>query len=232
MHSAIQKSPNFRGSFVINYKKMAPQLRIGFEEVIGKNGKIIFENYKGQKDTVMYVLKNSKDYGAAHYIKDNKMGFKYMPEVDTKGRFDTDFPEELNAYLKENKPKVISRIAELMQYIEMNRTNCRAIKDSHLSVLDKFMQKNIMQIEGVKVKNNKGVVTIRNAENGAMIVSSPMSKYGISYIYVKPAISHESATRYAVDKDGNILAQFSTPDGMIQFRENFSKAINYHLHGD
>lgn len=60
----------------------------GFEHAIGKHKRLVFDVFGGKKDTTLYVLKDSKDYDAAMFLKTNNKRFKYMPDINKIVRFE------------------------------------------------------------------------------------------------------------------------------------------------
>ena len=108
---------NFKGSFLINYKNVPVGTRKNLETVIGKNGKVVFDNFANKKESVMYVLRNSKDKAVADFVEQNKLDFKYYPEINTQFRFDSDDESTLVNYIKNNKPKIISNLNDLLPLI-------------------------------------------------------------------------------------------------------------------
>lgn len=222
------QNPNFNGTFLINYRKALPGTKTKLEEVVGKNGKLIFENYAGNPNNILYVLKNSKDYDVAHFVKRNELTFKYLPGIDTRLRFETE--DEAKRYIKNNKPQIIETLKDMLTFVEENRLKNRAKKDSNVSYVDKILKAINLDIKGSKTRNASGVTTICDKENEGLVLISPQSKFNINYVYVDPPNKYEDAKRYAIDADGNILATFNTPDGIKTFNEKFKKAINHHLH--
>lgn len=222
---------NFTGAYLINYKKAIPNLQAGFERAIGDHKRQIFRNYAGDKDTVLYVLKNSKDYDAAHFIHKNEMKFQYMPDVDTKLQFDERKPEEPVKYLQENTPKVITKMKELVKFVEENRLKNRAVKDSHLSLVDKILN-NIGVKPKVKAQffDKTGVIKFIDKNAGGEIIISPKGQNSISYVYYKPFNKYDLPTMFAVDKQGKKIAVFEDADEILQFRKNFNNAIKQYSH--
>lgn len=218
---------NFQGSFLINYKNTPKIARESFEKAIGEHKRQIFESFDGKKDEVLYVMKNSKDYDATQKVKAFNLRFKYMPDVDTKLRFDTESPQEVVAYINDNKPKTISKLNELVEYIGTYRSKCRARylgAAQPRDFADEILESLKIDIKGVKTKDSKGIVTIKDNENNGLVVISPKSKFGISYVFYKPANKYEYEHRYAVNENGELLASFNTPDGIKKFKECFVKA--------
>lgn len=225
-------SINFKGSYLINYKRGQKLAREAFEKSIGEHRKQIFESFDGKKDQVLYVLKNSKDYDAAQVVKQHNLKFKYMPEVTTKLKFDIEKPQEAIDYLSQNSPYTITKLDELNSYIEANRLKCRARYDIPKPVgpkkdfADDILKNLKIEIKGVKIKDSRGILKIKDKENDGIVVISPKSKFGISYVFHKPANKYEHESRYAVNEKGELLATFNTPDGIKKFKECFTKTLN------
>lgn len=223
--------PNFKGSFIINYKNTPSNMRQELEKNFNKKGKIIFENFEGD-NTVLYVLRDTKDYHVANFINKNQLKFKYMPDISSKLQFENSQPDVVSDYIKQTKPKVIKKISELMTFVQANREKNKAIKDSHLSLYQKALL-NLKINTNIKGKKNaKGIYIIKDTKNDGIICFSPKSKNGISYIYVKPSNSYDEIMRYSIDEKGNILRTYQTPEGIKVFSEKFNQTIKHHLHLD
>lgn len=215
---------SFKGTFIINYKNTIPGIKEGFEKAISDHKRITFNNYRN-KDTVLYVLKNSKDYGAANFIQKNRIKFQYLPDVDTKLRFEPQFPELVTKYIKDTKPRIINKISELMDFVSKNRIHNRAKYGSESNWNKYFLQKNNINITGKAVKDSQGVTTIKDEINSGKAVISPESKLGTRYVFIKPGNKYEDPMYLAADKKGNIIAKFVSPDEILNFRIQFKKAI-------
>lgn len=218
---------SFKGSYLINYRNSSKLARETFEKAIGEHKRQIFDTFEGKKGQVLYVMKNSKDYDAAQVVKQHHLNFKYFPKMDTTLRFDTEKPEDVINYIKENKPEPITKLSDLMKYIENYRIKCRAkYKDSlpQKSLVDSILENLKIEMKGEKTRNPKGIVTIKNEVNNGLVVISPKSKFGISYVFHKPANKYEHEQRYAVNESGEVIATFSTPDGIKRFKECFMNA--------
>lgn len=231
-------SAQFRGAFLINYKQASyggatHSLRYGFEKVIGKHKRQIFDSFNGKDGHTMYVLKNSKDYDAANYIIRNKLNFKYYPDIDTKLCFEPDKPEDVLNYIKIAHPKIIRSSDKLREYIINFREKFRQKPDSHLSAVDKILAAlKFDKNSGQKVKTSNGVTTFADGDSANKVIVSPRSALGSRFVCVNPNNSYEPIRRYAFDEKGNQLAVFNPPDGIIKFNEEFKKAVKHHLHID
>lgn len=220
-------SPQFKGSFLINYKNTLPELKAGLEEVIGKNHKQMFENFNGKKDNVMYVLKNSKDTKVANYIKENKMKFKFYPEVNTKCRFDEQEPEFVIEYIKKNKPTYYTNTDEMMTALANRGVRIKK-KPEGVNALAVDNILNTLQFSRKEGEINlirDGIVSFVNNSTGDKIIISPSTKLGTRFVYSVPSKEYETIKRYAFDEQGNILKTFDRPDGIKTFNEQFQKAI-------
>ena len=222
---------SFKGTFLIDYKKTLPNMREEMENTVAKHGRIIFDNYAGD-NTVLYVMKDSKDYATANFIKRNELKFKYYPEMSTKLQFENSQPEIVKDYIKTNKPKVINKMSELMEYINKNRNRNKAIPNSHLGLYKQILKKLDIEIDGIKHKDAKGVTTISNKKDDEFVYFSPKSKNGVTYVYAKLNKVISPIRRYAVDEQGNILHTYKSVDAIIKFKEKFNEAIKHHLQID
>ncbi|MBQ4115282.1 hypothetical protein IJD34_07760 [bacterium] len=219
---------NFKGGFLINYKNAPKNMCAMFNEATGKNKKQIFENFNGDKNLVFYVMKHSRDYDAVDFICKNNLKFEYYPQMDTMLRFDLDKPSEVVDYISLNESQKISKFDELKQFVEKFRVKCRAKyadKPRKEDLSEKILKGLKIEIDGVKTKNNKGIITIKDEKNNGLVVISPKSKFGISYVFHKPSNKYEHERRYAVNESGELLATFNTPDGIKKFKECFNKTI-------
>ena len=214
---------NFKGAFFINTKNMSPKMKSMLMGAVGEHKKIVFNDFGNKEGYNLYILKNSKDYNFANFIEENKIRFKYMPEVDTKLQFEPSRPEDVVEYLKNNPQNVITKISDLIEYVNKNRFTNRERKDSHISNLKKLLNSLHINIEGTAAKDARGVTKIVDNANHKLVLISPFSKNDVRYLlYENP---HEKTLHYAIDKEGNIIAKYNTPDGIIKFKEAFKNAI-------
>ena len=222
------KSQQFGGSFLINYKKAILGMREAFESAVGKPKVQVFDSFNGKENQVMYVMKNSKDYDAATFIQKNELNFKYYPEVSTKLQFELDKPQDIVAYIKSTKPKLIQKHHELAEFISKCRENCRQVKDSHLSLVDKILGSlHIDKNSGEKIKKSNAVTIFTDKETGKKVFVSPKNHHGTSFVLVNPNNSYEDVSRYAFDDRGNLLRSFEPPNGLKIFMEKFNEAIKH-----
>ena len=73
------------------------------------------------------------------------------------------------------------------------------------------------------MKSGLHVVTSSVGKERAFI--SPASKNGFKYVMYMPESLEENVKRYAVASDGTILAEFKTPQEILQFKENVNAAL-------
>lgn len=226
MYNSVSNT-SFKGSYLITYKNSSKVARECFESAIGEHKRQIFDAFDGKKGQVFYVMKHSKDYDAAQVVRQHHLNFKYFPKMDTKLRFDTEKPEEVINYINENNPEPITKLADLMKYVENYRIRCRAkYKDvaPQKSLVETILENLKIEMNGEKTKDSRGIITIKDEQNKGLVVISPKSKFGISYVFHKPANKYENEKRYAVSETGEVLATFNSPDGIKRFKECFVKA--------
>ena len=223
---------SFKGAFLINYKRAIPGLQEGFETIVGQHKRQIFRNFNGDKNSVLYVMKNSKDYDVAQFAARNEMKFKYMPDVDTRCRFDEELPEEVVDYMSKNKPTVIDKVSELLDYVAQNRFRCRARKDSHIDRHTRFMNNMGFDFKGEGKTNSRGVTLFIDEKTGKKAVISPKTNSGFRFVAIKPPKKSGEPEIYATTVDGKIVEKFEFPNELLRFRASFKKAIREHLHLD
>ena len=225
MNNTISTNTNFKGAFRIDYNKALKGTREYLEKGLSTTkGMTVYDNF-GAPNNTLYILRNSKDYDFAKFIKKNKMKFEYFPEIDTTTKLNK---KEILSTIEEKKVTVIDKISKMMDFVVNNRMSIRGQKPVEKS--HKKLLKNIFHnLKDQQPKVSKGVITLEDKTTGEMIKISPKSKFGISYIYRKPALKSEDIQRYAVDSEGNVLATFDSPSAIIKFGENFNKAMKCHL---
>lgn len=228
MNNLQINQPSFKGAFLIDYKNTKPVLRRTFEETIARKGRQILPDFEGKFDQTLYIMKNSKDYDTAHFIKENNLKFKYIPDIDTKMQFDSEEPEKVSQYISENKPFVINKLDKLMDFISENRTINRARKNSELSYSQKIIKLLGVDMPDVKQKRNDGSKFIINKNTGDALLISPSNKYGSHYVIYTPKDEKKDVIRLAIDKDNNILAKFSSPAEIVRFKQLYIKAVKEH----
>jgi len=221
---------SFKGAFLINYKRAIPGLQEGFETIVGQHKKQIFRNFNGDKNSVLYVMKNSKDYDVAQFVARNEMKFQYMPDVDTRCRFDEELPQEVVDYMSKNKPTVIDKVSELLDYVIHNRYNCRARKDSHIDKHTRFMNNMDLGFVGKGETNSRGVTVYIDEKTGRKAIISPKTNQGTRFVAIKPLNKKDEPEIYATTVNGKIIEKFEYPNELLRFRASFNKAIRDHLH--
>lgn len=223
--SRHQYSPQFKGSFLINYNNTLPHTREFLENTIGEHKRQIFDDFNGKSNQVMYVMKDSKDFDVANFVLKNKLKFKYYPTVSTKLRFEPDQPQMVIDYIKQNKPTLINKYDELKTFITQNRKKCRAVKNSHISTVDLILNTlKFDKTEGSKNKLPNGI-TIFKSNNNNTIVVSPKNDKNTRFIYINPHNEYDPIKRYAFDENGILLKEFSSPNGITTFNQEFKKTI-------
>lgn len=228
MNNTISTNTNFKGAFRINYNKTISGTREYLEKNLSSTkGMVIYDNFVAPNET-LYILRNSKDYDFAKFIEKNNLEFEYFPEISTNLRITKN---ELLSNIQTKKFTIIDTVSKMMDFVTNNRMNVRA-KRALVKTHEKILKNIFHNLKDNKAKDSKGIVTLEDKATGEMIKISPKSKFGISYIYHKPALENEGIKRYAVDDEGNILARFDSPSSIIKFGENFSKAVKHHLHKD
>ena len=226
MLNRINNNVNFNGGFLINYK-LAPQ---GTQETLENNignGKQIFRDWDGDKNSVFYITRDSKDYNIAKFIEKNNLDFKYYPELNTKLRFDPEKRFILLDYLEKNNLKIMDKIDDLIKFLTENRKISKKAKKIKQDPFKPILEKMGIQIEGKTIKSPNGITTIKEKNTSREVIISPLSEHEVRYVRVVPEKPHWETKYYMIDADGNILKEFKTPDAIIAFRKGFNRAVEY-----
>lgn len=82
--------------------------------------------------------------------------------------------------------------------------------------------------KGYTIQSNKGVILVFDKKTNKLAAKiSPPGKFGINYAFVEPKTTDEGPLRYALDKNGKIIFQFTSLSGANQFSKNFSEALKF-----
>lgn len=80
----------------------------------------------------------------------------------------------------------------------------------------------------VRTKDSRGVVLYLDKNTGKPKVQlSPYNENGTTFVRVKDSTFPYEVSRYAVDRDGNFLHKFETPEDINTFNDKFKKAIQF-----
>lgn len=226
MNNSVSNNTNFKGAFLVKYPKTITGIREGLEKNLGNHGKSVFESFGGNENTVLYILRNNKDYDVAKFINKNSISFRYLPEFDTKALYEIGGTlKNVETYLTENKSKFIQKASELMEFVNANREGRRSKQSKPKTMFYETVKEKLkINIQGKVKKNNRGVYTIEDKEHNGLLSISPKSKLGFIYVYVKPSNEYDPIRRYAVNEQGDIVATFQTPAQINKFKEMFKKA--------
>lgn len=228
MNNTISSNINFNGAFKIDFNKTLTGTRKYLEKSIsGTKGVTVYDDF-GSSNNTLYILRNSKDYDFAQFIKKNELEFEYIPEIDTTTK---QSKKELLSAIDEKKVTIIDKISTMIDFVTNNRIGIQA-KKPIVRTHEKLLKNIFHNLKDKKAKNSQGIVTLEDKATGEMMKISPKSKFGMTYIYHKPALKNEAIERFAVDDEGNILASFNSPSSIIKFGENFKNAVKHHLHKD
>ena len=222
---------SFGGAFVINYKRAIPNLREYFERTAFAHGsKQVFENYRGDKNKVLYVLKDSRDYDVAQFIRRNEMKFEYMPEINTKLCLNPWKEQEAYSTIDSVKPKIINKMSDLMKFVEEFRLKIKSEKCPSIGRVDRVLKALKIVPEVKKVFDGTRGVTryIDKAKNGEIIIS-PKGEYGKTFVYYKPSNRYENPSFYEVDHLGENVRQLKTVDEILEFRKKFNDSVKMYI---
>ena len=177
---------NFTGTFLINYgnNKNTKALKEEFETKTTRHGKIKLENYNGIKNQTLYILRNSRDYDVAEFVKLHNLKFKYMPDISSKDFIDVENDEAIiNNEFKNMKSAIITESEDLAKYVKDNRVKHLSMPNSSVSVPNRIMNLlNFKFKDGYSHRHNYGGNIINDGDIECRI--SPKSKDGFYYVII------------------------------------------------
>lgn len=209
---------NFKGAFRIKPCEAKAQKEI---PTLFTQGRQIFSDILEKGDQFV-VIRDNYDKRIGNYIKENAIkNIEYYPQINTKCGLDSEKPQELIELIKGNTTEVLFNIEDILAKI----FDTKKIKHKKTITLDEDIT-NItnalrLNIENPKITVNKNSTTIRDEEKKRSIefVKTLANRY---FVYVKPDSISESTTRCLLDKRGNIIKFYDTPDDIYSFLKRFS----------
>lgn len=216
-----QTQTSFNGGFL--FRNMPQEAKNKLPEIT-KKGKQIFDNFQTKGD-VFLVLRDQYDKKALGFIKEHKLQFEYYPEISTRSGLDSEEPEGLIKLLGKYKYTPINSIRGTQKVLS-NRRKLNNIESTSPEYISKILRALCIDNPGSsETKLVKGASIVDDKEFSRKIIISPPSKHNIHFVCVEPYSSNAPSKRYAIDSDGNILARYSTPEGIRMFQENLSKLL-------
>lgn len=212
---------SFKGGF--RFPNMPQEAKEKLPELIRKR-KQIFDNFEKEGD-VFYLVRDSWDKRVMRFIQEHKLKFEYYPQISTKSGLDTEEPEGLTKLLKKLKPKPVTTITQLRKAISTN-IQASLVKSPEEENIKRIFDALRLDFENYKSSTSlNGCIVLTDIESGKRIHISPASKNGINYVLVEPKSLDLCVERYAIAEDGQILAEYKTPDGIRQFKKNFNDTL-------
>ena len=230
---SVQNSPNFNGSFMINYKNAVKGTREYMETKALNNHKIIFPNWNGDENCVFYITRDNKDYQVASAILRNSLVAKYFPNINTNSRFDPDFPEKLKKLVDSiDKSEIISGPKRIFNYVEKTRPHNRtkiyelekaAKFDSEQKIINSL--NNFFETERIQLEN--GIVKyIDKNGSDAFIEISPKTKGGNCLVKFKDKGVNEVTKFLEFDSNGELVKVYNyneTSDFINKYKQTINR---------
>lgn len=213
------RKTNFQGGFrLIN---LSPEVKEQVPSIIKKHRQV-FDNFEKQGD-VFLVVKDVANTKVAKFIKDNKINFEFYPTINTKSGLDTERPCDLTNLIANIKDTPITNFSQFRKNVVMQKRE-KYITNNSPEYIDKIL-KTLCIDNKHQINNIKGVMVITDKEYNRKILISPPSKLKIHYVKVESEILDNPIERYAIDSNGNILATYQTPNGIMTFNKRFNDLL-------
>jgi len=206
---------NFTGTFLI--KRPTKTMRKEITELAGKR-KMLFDF---KPNNMLCVVRDSKDENIAKYILDRKLYFNYFPELNTASGFDIAHPDKAKAIIKEHTP--VKKAKDLEKLFPKP-----VKKETKFSFIERSLRTFQFNEMNYALRSDKGIIHVFDKDTNKLIARiSPPGKFGINYVHIEPKTIDDSPLRYALDKDGKIIFQYTSLSGAKQFSKNFAAALRH-----
>jgi len=220
MNTQLSSKQNFTGGFRFRDIPEGPRTKI--QTLIKSRGKQIFNDFEKPND-VFLVVRDDYDRAVLKFIKENNLKLEYYPQINTKSKLDSEAPDGLSNLLKENKFKPITSITQFKKHVN-NRNRAAFIENKSSEYIDNVLSSLCIDNKHPIHTHRGAKVVVDNEFNRKIYISAP-SKNNILYVKEQPDSTNQSAQRYAMDFNGNILASYKTPDGIKKFDEKFNSLL-------
>lgn len=216
---------NFTGGFLLH--KPTPRMweKVYNDALQGKKRIIINDLY--EKGDIFFATKNGHDSNILKYLLSKRtLNFKFYPNISTKNRLDSEFPQEAIKILDSelaitSRPKMKEFIKPV--YINPNKNlKYRWKENDHIEQTFKALK---LDPENYVTKTQKHMTVIYD-RNGVMVAcASPNSQRGINYVYQYSNHLNKDFRMLIINHKGEILAQSTDINRMQEFKNNFIKAV-------
>ena len=214
-------STNFKGGF--RFPNMPAEAKEKLPEVVKKRRQI-FDNFEKSGD-VFYTVRDKSDGKLIKFIQNHNLTFEYYPQISTKSGLDTEEPQKLSKLLKDTRPTPITTLTQLKKAISGRKNDGKTLLASDKDI-EKIFETLELELDKVKTTvSPSGCKIVKDLETGEKIWISPASKNNIHYVLIEPKSLEQNVERYAISKDGQILAEYKSINGIKQFKENFNSTL-------
>ena len=214
MERNMDNKISFNGTFLL--KRPTKTVKNEIAELCGNKRKMIFDF----NPDMLCVVRDSKDKAIADYIMKKDLSFKYYQELNTTSGFDIAHPDKAKAILEGHTP--ISSTKELR--IKFPKP---VEKEKKFSFIDRSMKALHLNPETHTTRSIRGTIHVYDKNQNLKARISPPGKFGINYAYVQPKTTDDAPLRFALDKNGKIIFEYTTLSGAKQFQKNFSDALRH-----
>ena len=221
---------NFTGGFLL--KKPSPKMweKIYTDNLQDKKRIIINDLYEA--GNVFFATKSGHDSNILKYLLNKRnLQFTFYPNINTKCRFDNQFPDE--AVKRLDTELAVTDRKEIKKYIKPDPIISPARKllykwkqNDHIEQTFKALK---LDPENYTTKTKNHITRIYN-RNGTLIAKvSPNTTAGINYVYEYPHFSNTNFRMLTINHNGEILSQTQNIEKMTEFNEYFKKAVKFDM---
>ena len=223
---------NFNGSFLVKFPKSNPKLQIEFERSIDPNKFQRIKDVFAEQGNFLYVVREAADISVARFLDAHKRSFrgvKYFPQVSTSDIQGV----RINEYFTEKKPLCIEQISKILEHVnknlerhvvKVNHTVRNIEKRQYNDNIQNIIRKFGIQVIEKSYLSKKCITKIRGTQGSELLIS-PQTEKGYYYIFHRPKSGYGETEYLLVDKYGDKIYNFDTPDKYKNFIKQFEETI-------
>lgn len=216
----LDSNPKFKGAFRFKPTEIKAQQEI---PQLFTQGRQFFSNIL-EKGDMFVVVRDNYDKRIGNYIKENGIkNIEYYPLINTKSGLDSEKPEELLSLLKNKSSSYLTTIKEIFEIIAKQKKAKKTIKID--KELDKIINTLRLYIEKPIIYSSDELTHVRDNHKKRSLEIIALNK-DIKYVYLKPDSLDQSPIRCVINRKGEIVKSFETPDEIMKFVKTFKRLKN------
>lgn len=215
---------NFKGGY--KFIRMPKAARENLNTLIPK-GKTIYDGFEGKKSNVFLIARDSHHNTVANFIKDNKLNYRYYPEIKAEMDFKLGHPEKASELIQTMTPETID--FEQVAIDSMPKVSKNSIKKQNKEQIENILDSLKLDMDKSTLKTKFGARIFQNGNHTKSIcVSAPTSEQ-VRYVKINHLVSssnQRSVEMYEMNADGKIIRDYTNDiDNWGLFNKKFNETL-------